>query len=196
MDEDKQFRAKMSVFLAELEHEVCECDNRDYFTHFHMNTYDLTLIDYNSFKQLEPEIKQKLAPSIQNRKVVFALTADGGTMDMAINAMRWGTVDFFPKPVNTDHLVLLLDKLDTFGMIRKEINKGSHVCASARNRLNLQETYDQEGNNSAEFNRYRSYRKHAMDTLSMGVFSKKLEEVVNQAYKYAKSRYGRHNVLC
>lgn len=178
----------MGVFLAELEHEVLECNNREYFSRFHMYTFDLTLIDFTTFMQLKPEIKQQLTPSMRNGKVVFALTANGGTMEMAIEAMRWGAVDFFPKPVNTDHIVLLLDKLDPCGMVRKEINKGSQVCSSAHNRRDLQETNNQRGNSSAQFNLYRSYRQHAMDTLSMGIFSEKLEEVVNQAYKFATIR--------
>lgn len=188
VDEDQRFRANMVVFLSELEHEVFECNTREYFSRFNINTFDLTFFNYKIFKQLESMIKQLFALSTQNRKGFFALLADGGTMEMAIEAMRWGAVDFFPKPVNTDHLVVLLDKLDTRGTVGKEINKGSHVCPSAHYRHDLQETNSPGGDSSAQINITRSFRQHAIDTLSMGVFSEKLEEVVNQAYKYATIR--------
>ena len=188
MDENQRFRANMIVFLSELDHEVFECNNREFSPRFNLNTFDLTFFDYKSFKQLEPIIKQQLDSSMQNRKVFFALLANGGTMEMAIEAIRWGAVDFFPKPVNTDHLVLLLDKLKACGMVRKEINKGSNVCPGALYRRDLQETNSQGRQVSEQINLNRSYQQHAMDTLSMGVFSEKLEEVVNQAYKYATIR--------
>ena len=159
VDDDLRFRANMCAFLADLEHEIFEC-NEESFAQFDLNAFDLTLINYQTFKQLIR--KQQLILSMKNRKVVFAITVDGGTMEMAIDAMRWGAVDFFPKPVNTDHLILLLKKLDTCGMVRR--------------------------NPSSQLNRNYSYRQHAMDTLSMGIFSEKLEEVVNLAYKYATIR--------
>jgi len=191
VDEDKLFRANLGVFLVELEHKVLECNNNDYLSHLHRDTFDLTLIDYEIFKHLKPEIIQQLTLSMQNGKVVVALTADGGTMEMTIEAMRWGSVDFFLKPLNTDHLVILLDKLDKMDKCsigRKEINRGSQTCSSDLKCHDLRETNDQRGSSSGQFNLYRSYRQHAMDTFSMGIFSEKLEDVVNQAYKYATIR--------
>jgi transcriptional regulator with PAS, ATPase and Fis domain len=185
VDEKQRFRANLDVFLTELEHKVYECENSESFSQFDINAFDLTLIDYNLFMQLEVAIKHQLTISIQTRNVAFAISADGGTMEMAIEAIRWGAVDFFPKPINTDHLVLLLDKLASNRLVPNVLNKDSLVCSSAYNRRGLEETNKQGANSSAQFNLYHSYRQHAMDTFSMGVFSEKLEEVVNQAYKYA-----------
>jgi DNA-binding NtrC family response regulator len=146
------------------------------------NLHDVIFMDIQMpvMDGIEATVRIRDREGLSGHTPIIALTAYALPRDRE-KLLSYGMDEYISKPIQAEELFLKLER------VVAECHTNT-VRKQQRSRRDLQETYDQLGERSVQFNLYHSKRQHAMDTLSMGIFSEKLEEIVNQAYKYATIR--------
>ena len=108
-DDEKHIRSGLSLAIGMEGYQCFEAENgKEAWKIINDNSIDMVITDLKMPVMSGQELLRKISGSFPNMPVVV-LTGHG-TVEDAVEAMRNGAVDFISKPVNIDHLLVLVNK--------------------------------------------------------------------------------------
>lgn len=120
IDDDQSLRKSIRLALETMKHQVTEARDGsqalDFVAH---GLFDVAFLDVRLGQEkgldLEPKLLQ-LAPGL----AIVVITAYA-TIDIAVEAMRRGAVDFLPKPFTPDEIRIVLDRVTRLRRLKSHV---------------------------------------------------------------------------
>ncbi len=109
VDDEKNIRMGLSEAIRDDGFEVLEAENgKEAWSLINRNNVDLVLTDLRMPEMTGEELIKKIRSSFVNLPIIV-LTGHG-TIENAVEIMKYGGIDFYTKPIDTDKLLLVIRK--------------------------------------------------------------------------------------
>jgi DNA-binding NtrC family response regulator len=133
VDDEANARKNIGDFLGKEGYEVLSSATlKDARNHIQQENADIILLDVEMPDGYGPDILEETA-TLAQRPPIILITAHGD-IDMAVEAMKNGAIDFLQKPVNFDRLALSIKRSNEIVAMRREL---AHFRDQQRGELNF-----------------------------------------------------------
>ena len=180
VDDDDGSRAGVAKFLSKIGHQVTECrDGEEAFATYTTGDFPMVLSDIRMPKLSGIELLRRIL-ALPNPKTDIVLFTGHGDMGTAIEALRAGAYDYLLKPINVAELAAITTRI------------AEHQSLLRENKV-LTERFNDEvqaatADTREELSRLKKILFKANGLENIGIFSKKMENIIQQACKYHENR--------
>lgn len=181
VDDEKDSRQWMAVFLRQLGHHVFECSNgEEALKTFGTRDFGMVLSDIKMPRMTGIELLQKISTMPAKPATDIVLFTGHGDMDSAITALRAGAYDYLLKPINIEELAVLTERIAEHQNLLQENKR-------------LTNNFDNEvktatAETQRELSSLKTIVAKSIGLGNVGVFSDAMRKIVDQAYKYHTDR--------
>jgi DNA-binding NtrC family response regulator len=180
VDDDAGSRAGVAKFLRQMGHLVTECcDGQEAFSTYTNGDFPMVLSDIKMPKLSGIDLLRLIA-ALPGKQADIVLFTGYGDMGTAIEALRAGAYDYLLKPINISELAAITDKIAEHHSLLRE-NKVLTERFSDEVRAATADTHE-------ELLRLKKIVLQTNGIGSIGIYSKEMQDIVQQAYKYYENR--------
>jgi len=181
VDDDKNSRNLIGIFLRRLGHQIFECWNgEEAFAMFLTLDFGMVLSDIKMPRMSGIELLQAITALPSSPKADVVLFTGHGDVELAITALRAGAYDYLLKPINMEELAVLTEKIAEHQSLLRE-NQRLTMHFDTEVKAATAEVH-------RELSQLKSIVAKSIGLGNVGVFSKSMKQVIEQAYKYHTDR--------
>ena len=172
IEDNDTMREAMSVILKKLDHNICEVsDGMSGIDMLNSKTFQLVVTDYKMAGMNGIEVLKKVKQKSPDTEVML-ITAFG-TIELAVDAMKYGAVDFITKPFSQQEFQIKVCSILERVQERQKLRRISEENIYLRDELDVQFNYGEIVGNSPQMKDvYKTIKKVAPTNTSIIIYGK------------------------